>query len=117
MARHDPALHPPPLPPWELREVEEVAFVSLWASRPDPSLDGLIRIEALRRASGGGWERLERWSNPFPGGAEPAVSARMAREFGIGGSDLAGAVPGAEAWRDLAEFLGRRALVVADAES
>ncbi|HUR28173.1 MAG TPA: helicase C-terminal domain-containing protein, partial [Planctomycetota bacterium] len=100
---------------WELRVSDPLAFVQLWTSGPDPSVDGLVRIEALR-CDGETLERFERWSNPFPGGAEPAASARMVRELGVQSRDLEQGVSGEVAWAELAAFVGRSSLVVLDAE-
>src|SRR5690349_21620352 len=103
------------LPPWELQDGEPPAFVQLWTSGPDPALDGLVRIEALR-CDGERLERLERWSNPFLNGPEPAASARMVRELGVQSRDLEQAASGEAAWSELSAFLGSRPLVVLDAE-
>jgi Rad3-related DNA helicase len=116
--RQSPSPTPgPSLPPWELREAEELAFVQLWASGPDPSVDGLIRVEALRRGSAGDFEHFERWANPFSAQPEPAVRARIAREFPVDPRELERAGPSEDAWEELVAFVGVRALVVLDAES
>jgi hypothetical protein len=104
-------------PPWVQSDPPELAFVSLWVSGPDPSVDGLLRIEALRRSAVGGLSRFERYCNPFPERDEPAASARMVREFGVDSKELQAAPSGMEAWEELREFLGERALAVSDAES
>ncbi|MEO6711057.1 MAG: DEAD/DEAH box helicase, partial [Planctomycetota bacterium] len=116
-------MRPPPTPadlsphlPWERGADLELAFAQLWISGPDPSVDGLVRIEALRRNAQGDFDRFERWSNPFPSRAEPAASARMVHEFGVESSDLERASSGAEVWAEFADFVGERALVVLDAE-
>src|SRR4029450_7612133 len=48
--------------------------VALGATGADPAVDGLFRLSALRRGSGGAWERFERFCDPFPGESEPAAT-------------------------------------------
>lgn len=104
--------------PWLSNGAEDpgLAFVSLWTSGPDPAVDGLLRIDALRLDEAGDFESFERWCHPFPGRDEPAASARMVREFGVTSADLERAQSGASAWAELTTFLGRRSLVVLDGQ-
>ena len=89
-------------PPWRL--------VVIWATGADTTLDGVFRVQALRRVPGerggaGAWERFDRWCDPFPESERERATARMLREYGVRGADLAGA-PGAEAvFGELAAFL------------
>ncbi len=103
--------------PADLGGSVDLAFAQLWTSGPDPSVDGLIRIEALRWTASGEIESFERWCNPFPGQAEPAASARMLREFGVESADLEGAKSGDAAWKEFAAFIGASSLVVLEGET
>jgi len=107
----------PDAAPWAQARTPEAAFVSLWASGPDPSVDGLLRIEALRRAADGRLERFEQLCNPFAGREEAGAGARLPPEFGLDPRALQEAPAGKQAWSLLQEFLGERALLVGDADA
>jgi Rad3-related DNA helicase len=105
--------------PWEASADAGVAFAVLWTTGPDPRLDGVFRLLALRPAGDGSWETFDRCSDPFAGCEDEAVraTARMQREFGITRVDLAGAVPLAEAWAAFDAFLGNARVVAPDGEA
>jgi Rad3-related DNA helicase len=90
------------------------AFVVPWATGPDPALDGVFRVLALRPEAEG-WGAFDAWSQPFEPGSETA-SARMTREFGVSGADLADARPPGEVWSQLEVFLGQAPVVTPDGE-
>lgn len=89
------------------------AFVVLWATGPDPGLDGVFRVLALAPAPDG-WRAFDRWCRPYD---DEAASARMAREFGVTGADLEGASEPREVWKELDIFLGEASVVAPDGEA
>jgi ATP-dependent DNA helicase DinG len=93
------------------------AFATIWATGPDTTLDGVFRVRGLRRSPEGGWESFDRFCRPFEGRDGDPATARMLREYGVSGSDLAGAPPAAEAFAGLLEFIGEGPLVVPDAQT
>lgn len=99
------------------REPEESpAFCTLWVTGPDTTLDGIFRVQALRKSRTGEWERWERWCRPFEETeTDASVTARMRREFGVTSEELADAPTAREIWPELIEFLGARRIVVLDA--
>ncbi len=101
-------------PPWTDPALpSRAAFAALWVTGPDPALDGAFRLLGLRRSpSGEGWERLDRFAAPFPESGSEAATARMRREFGVTGEDLAGAPPAAEIWPEVRRFLGEGPVIV-----
>jgi Rad3-related DNA helicase len=97
-----------------------LAFVTLWATGPDPARDGLFRVQAVRRtAPGASWEALDVSARPFgTGGPEDeagSATARMAREFGVTAGDLQDAGTPTEAMERLLEFVGELPVVAEDA--
>ena len=124
---------PPELPaessaepePWEAgRGLRRLAFVTLWATGPDPRRDHVFRIQAIRRDEDGGTESFDRWcEHPFREGGVDAeegsarASRRMAREFGVTSSDLVDAGDARAAWCELETFLEQRVAVVTDRTS
>ncbi len=86
-----------------------LAFVTLWTTGPDPRKDAVFRVQAERRAADGSWESFAAFCRPRAAPAE--AGARMAREYGIDANDLADAVEAGSTLRDLAGFLGARALL------
>jgi hypothetical protein len=93
--------------PWALEGAGDVAFAVLWATGTDTALDGVFRLEALRRREGE-WQRFERLCRPFAKAADSTASARMVREYGVSAADLEGAPRPEAAWKELAVFRGRR---------
>jgi len=88
------------------------AFVVPWTTGPDPGLDALVRIQAIRPgADAGTWESFDALCVP----RESAASA--AREFGLDGSAFEGALGPEAAWAEMAAFVGSLPLVVPDAEA
>jgi len=92
-------------------------FATLWATGPDTTLDGVFRLQARRRGPRGAWETLDLFCAPFPGSEVDAATARMMREFGVTGADLAEAPSAAEAFREFREFLAGGPIVTPDAAS
>jgi len=88
------------------------AFVVPWASGPDPAIDALVRVQAIRPSiDGSGWETFDAICRP----AENMLVA--ARTFGLGAADLEHARSVEEVWSELRAFLGPLPLVVPDAEA
>ena len=112
--------------PWDAPgEQDAPAFCVLWTTGPDTTLDGVFRIQAVRRGPDGhGWESFDRTCDPFGDKAESASSkggegpsaatARMVREFGMTSRRLEESPPAREAVADLQAFLGRRPVIVDD---
>ncbi len=105
--------------PWDSGAVEArgVAFVVLWATGPDTALDGVFRMQALRRASDGGWLAFERMCVPFEARADAGATARMAHEFGVTSAALVGARSPREVWSELRAFLGDACALVATSDA
>lgn len=97
--------------PWALEGAGDVAFAVLWATGTDTALDGVFRLEALRRRDGE-WQRFERLCRPFAKPGDNAASARMVREYGVSAAELEGAPRPETAWKELAAFLGGADVVV-----
>ncbi len=92
----------------------------VWATGPDTTLDGVFRLQALRRnpeGEGGGWERFDRFCRPFPDSDREAATARMLREYGVSAADLEQAPVAEEAFGELAAFLQGGPVLAADRES
>ncbi len=100
----------PSVEPW--RDPPDPAFVIPWVTGPDPELDGLFRLLALRPGPQG-WLTFECWSRPFEG---EKASARMTREFGVTAADLTQAVDPLQAWSELDIFLGDAPVITPDGE-
>ena len=102
----------PPTPP-----LERTAFVVLWATGPDTALDGLFKLEALKRSSPeAAWEHFETLCRPFEG-SDASASARMAHEYGITGPMLQGAPTAALAFAQLADFVEDCTVLTSDSET
>lgn len=103
---------PRPAPP-----LQRVAYVVLWATGPDTALDGLFKVEALKRgAPGEPWESYASLCRPFD--AEDATaSQRMAQEYGVTGPMLADAPDAAEAFAELAAFVEGCTVLTSDSET
>jgi Rad3-related DNA helicase len=91
-----------------------LAFVTLWCSGEDPSLDLCLRVQATRpRSDGEGWEQLDAWCDPrealAPDECGSARLERLAERFGPLRDDLEGA--GEDIWRDLAAFLAGHTVI------
>ncbi len=108
--------------PWSRRRrLEGLALAVVHATGPDPSRDGVFRLQALRHR-GDGWERFDRVCRPFASGAAAsgdaaAASRRMALEFGITQRELADAPAAESAWDELRAFVGEAPLVVPEREA
>jgi hypothetical protein len=120
--------------PWPPAALGRVAACVLWTTGPDTTIDGVFRVQALRRGADGAWQAFDAFCDPFPRRAdgdtdadEPVAradadhavqaNARMVREFGVNGQDLAGRPPAEEVWPELARFLGAGPVLVLDAEA
>ena len=124
-------------PPRERRgPLDGVAFVTLWTTGPDPTLDGVFRVQILRAGrEPGTWERFDRFTNPFAGrgssrhaptagdagddapASESSASARMVREYGVTRAQLESTSSAADVWPEVIAFLGRGPVVAPDAEN
>tara|TARA_R110002096_G_scaffold3696_3_gene18122 strand:- start:3686 stop:6961 length:3276 start_codon:yes stop_codon:yes gene_type:complete len=98
--------------PWE--NSPPPAFACLWTTGPDPKLDRVFRVLALRNVDGE-WETFDRWCVDGAEGA--AVSSRMRLEFGVEASDLADATDADEVLAELRHFLEGSGVVSDDGES
>jgi Rad3-related DNA helicase len=106
--------------PWSSAELSArgVAFAAIWATGADTSIDGVVRVQALRRdAASGRWEVLDVLANPFAGRAPDSTAARVVLEAGTTLDELAGAPEPREAFARLTAFVGERVLVVAESEA
>jgi Rad3-related DNA helicase len=107
------------LPPWQALPVERAVFCGLWSTGPDTTLDGVVRLQALRPGAAPGSDAVfDRFCNPFDG--EPPSSAsfeRIAREFGVAREELTTLPHASAVWTELEEFLGDRPLIVLECES
>ncbi|WP_145194663.1 helicase C-terminal domain-containing protein [Planctomycetes bacterium Poly30] len=92
-----------------------LACVVIWASGTDTRLDGVVRLLAVRRGSGGAWESFEEICSPFPG-ERAGATQRIRQTFGVSSRDLEGAPAAAEVWPRLREFIGDRPVVAHDGE-
>lgn len=108
-------LESPEPAPWTGNPGESPIFVVIWATGNDPRLDGIFRIQALRR-SGTTWEQFDAWVDPFPDQDDETASARMVREFGVQRTDLEGAGDLKEAWSRFRSFCGEAPILTPDAE-
>src|SRR5262245_4021909 len=103
----DAGLYPEPAgaAPWSAARPARLAFATLGSSGGDPARDRLFRVQALRQDAEGRWESFATFCRPERESAEAAeaetVGARLAREFGVHSSDLAGAPEAARALREL----------------
>ncbi len=115
-ARGSLPLPEPGSEPWSApRGPTGLAFATLWSTGPDPSRDTVFRVQAQRCDASGHWESFAAFCTPRPGGcSDEHASARMAREFGVTGADLAGASDERTILRDLLGFL-RGCAVITDA--
>jgi ATP-dependent DNA helicase DinG len=103
--------------------LEQLGFATLWATGADTALDGVFRIELARRCSPAG-ERTRysehTWScDPFRRrasagneGARTSATQRMARDFGVSGAALAGALPARSAFAACERERGAGLLIV-----
>ncbi len=90
-------------------------FLVPWTTGPDPALDGVLRLQALRPGPlEGQWERFDVHCASRPEDEGAGASARTAREFGVTRAHLAGAPAPERAWGALLEFAGPGPLVVPD---
>jgi ATP-dependent DNA helicase DinG len=105
--------------PWLAMHVERTVFCALWTSGADTTLDGIFRVQALRRgADDGRVEAFDSLCNPFAeGDDDPATQARMARELGIAREDLGRAPRAPDVWRALEEFIGDRPVIASDCDA
>src|SRR5882672_1421812 len=106
--------------PWSSTELPArgVAFAAIWATGADTSIDGVVRVQALRRdAASGRWEVLDLLANPFAGRAPDSAAARFVLEAGAKLDELASAPAPRDVFARLTAFVGERVLVVADSES
>ncbi|MBL8857000.1 MAG: hypothetical protein JNL28_00635 [Planctomycetes bacterium] len=97
-----------------------LVFVTVWATGPDPALDGVFRVAALKRGGEPGtWEEFTRFSNPFSDdedGDRVLASTRMVREFGVTTEQIEHAAGAGEVWAELVDFIGDGAVVTPDAD-
>ncbi len=101
--------------PWTGKPPRPV-FAVLWSTGPDPGLDGLLRLQAIRTGEGG--ERFDRWCAPSSSeGDDPGRDGRVSADFGAAALEAEPDGEAAEIWREFAEFAGKRLVVVADGES
>jgi len=91
-------------------------FASIWSTGPDPTSDGALRLQALRRSEDGTWERFDRYADPFPDRSSTlsAAGRRAILEFGVRTEDLEGQPPARELMSAFLDFLGEDTVVVAD---
>lgn len=88
------------------------AFVVPWTTGPDPGLDALVRIQAIRPGgTPGTWDVFDSVCLPRD------TSAAAARAFGLEVAQAESAPTAEEAWAGLVAFVGPLPLVVPDAES
>ena len=101
--------------PWSTRSGAPV-FASIWSTGPDPSSDGALRLQALRRSEDGTWERFDRYADPFPDRSSSlsAAGRRAIVEFGVRTEDLEGQPHARELMSAFMDFLGEGTIVVAD---
>ncbi|MBI5435053.1 MAG: hypothetical protein HZA52_19620 [Planctomycetes bacterium] len=91
-----------------------LAFVVVFATGDDPAVDGVVRVEALRRdALGHGVRRFECVCRPFAADDRERL-ARAAAKFGLDAYELALAPSARDAWIELAQFLGDATVVSAE---
>ncbi len=108
VARTDHQPTPPPL--------ERTAFVVLWATGSDTALDGVFKVEALKRhAPDEPWQTFEALCKP-EADSDPVASARMAAEYGVDARELGAAEPVQGVFERLAGFLEGCTVLTADAE-
>src|SRR5688572_12726520 len=81
------------------------ACIVVWATGPDPRLDGLLRLSVARLAADGTWEGREHATRPFVVGSDAAVSARIRASFGIDAATLQEAPAARDVWPALREFI------------
>jgi ATP-dependent DNA helicase DinG len=106
--------------PWSSAELAArgVAFAAIWATGADTSIDGVVRVQALRRGGESGrWEVLDMLANPFAGRAPDSSAARLAREAGATLDELANSPAPRDVFARLTAFVGERVLVVGDSEA
>ncbi|MCH2103836.1 MAG: hypothetical protein MK297_07500 [Planctomycetes bacterium] len=101
--------------PWSL-DVGPPVFASIWSTGPDPTTDGALRLQALRRNADGTWERFDRYADPFPDRSSSlsAAGRRAIREFGVRTEDLEGQPSASELMPAFLNFIGEDTVVVAD---
>lgn len=92
----------------------KLAFCTLWATGPDTTLDGIFRVQALRKKADGSWERFDQHCKPFDED-DATATARMQREYGVSAEELRGAPHAREIWGELDVFLQDRTVIVLDA--
>lgn len=101
--------------------LDGLVLCCLWTTGPDPALDGVLRMSAMRRgADRETWERFDRLCNPFEGrDPDPSsiVEERLARVFGVTREQLASVETCADVWDEFREFVGAGPIVVPDIES
>lgn len=103
-------------PPWEGLPLQKLVFFSLWTTGPDPTVDGVVRLLALRRPSHpGASDRFDRLCDPFQGTeASWPSSHRIEEEFGLARDRLAGAETFDRVWTQFERYLGHGPLLVPD---
>ncbi len=102
--------------PWTGSTGIAPAFVVPWATGPDPELDGVFRLLAMRPGEEG-WSTFEAWCDPFPDQEDESATARMAREFGVTGAELQDAHRAGRGWEELEEFLADAPVIAPVGES
>jgi Rad3-related DNA helicase len=117
--RHPDARPPDASSPWRASPVDRIAFCALWTTGPDTTLDGVVRIRALRPGQApGATDVFDRLCNPFADETSSVIaSERLAREFGVARGDLENADRCSVVWEELEQFLGDRAVFVLECES
>ncbi len=94
-----------------------VAFVTLWYSGEDPTLDVLLRLQAIRPGEvSSEWEHFDVWCDPGEALREDPrrdeLLERLTERFGTLPAGLEGQAE--EAWRDLADFIAGHLVVSPD---
>ena len=95
--------------PWEDLPLERLVSFSIWTTGPAPTVDGVVRLLAERRAEA--TEHAEIFDRLCAGSTDPK---RIEEEFGLSPERFAGAEDLDVVWSAFEGFLGRDLLLVPD---
>jgi ATP-dependent DNA helicase DinG len=89
----------------------------LWTTGPDPSVDGVVRLLAIKSGPiDGQVERFDRFCHPDSPDPDESGAARVggSEGFGLEPDELAASLPLSEVWPELERFLGAGPVLVPD---
>lgn len=104
--------------PWrDAGPAQAVVFAALGATGPDPKVDGLVRLQALRLGPAGAPATFERLCNPFPGCEAASPARRMAAELGLDWEAIEQAPTVAESCPAFLDFVGPGPVIGLEAQA